>query len=128
MYSFVKNEKRRKLLGLITQLDDAIGLIVSKLATLGILDETIIAFTSDNGGPVYHSGNNSPLRGSKATVFEGGTRVRAFINAPDLVPFVNDGMFHAVDWLPTLLNAAIDNLNSMCRISYSIIFFLIFPF
>jgi arylsulfatase B len=106
MYSFVKNEKRRKLLGLITQLDDAVGMIINKLRELDLIENTIIAFTSDNGAPVYQSGSNYPLRGSKATVFEGGTRVRAFINAPGVIPFVNKGMFHAVDWLPTLLNAA----------------------
>ena len=40
----------------------------------------------------------------KMTVFEGGTRVRAFVNAPGIKPYVNDGMFHAVDYLPTILN------------------------
>lgn len=40
-------------------------------------------------------------------MFEGGHRVRAFINFPkDLKPAVYDGMFHSVDWLPTLLSAA----------------------
>ena len=41
------------------------------------------------------------------TVFEGGTRVRGFINHPDLNPGVYDGMLHAVDWMPTMLSAAI---------------------
>ena len=41
------------------------------------------------------------------TVFEGGTRVRGFINGKDINPFVYDGMFHAVDWMPTILHAAV---------------------
>ena len=42
------------------------------------------------------------------TVFEGGTRVRSFINGMDIKQFVYDGMFHAVDWLPTILHAAVN--------------------
>ncbi len=56
---------------------------------------------------MYANGNNLPLRGGKAQVFEGGTRVKSFINGKDLRPRVFDGMFHAVDWMPTILNAAI---------------------
>jgi arylsulfatase A-like enzyme len=41
------------------------------------------------------------------TVFEGGTRVKGFIYGKDLKPMVYEGMFHAVDWMPTVLNAAI---------------------
>ena len=43
------------------------------------------------------------------TAFEGGHRTRSFINNyPNLKPYVNEGMFHAVDWLPTILNAAVN--------------------
>jgi arylsulfatase A-like enzyme len=41
------------------------------------------------------------------TVFEGGTRVRGFINGKNLKPYVYDGMLHAIDWMPTILHAAI---------------------
>ena len=41
------------------------------------------------------------------TVFEGGTRVRGFIYGKNINPFVYDGMFHAVDWMPTILHAAV---------------------
>ena len=46
-------------------LDDSIGQIVAKLTSLGILNDTIIAFTSDNGGAVSKGGSNYPLRGMK---------------------------------------------------------------
>lgn len=51
---------------------------------------------------------NFPLRGGKSGVFEGGNRVRAFINMKGLEPSVYDGMFHSVDWVPTVLSAAIN--------------------
>lgn len=49
------------------------------------------------------------MRGGKTTVFEGGHRVRAFINGRNLGvnPFVYNGMFHSVDWIPTILSAAL---------------------
>ena len=88
--------------------DEAVGNITNKLEELKLLDDTIIFFMSDNGAQVNVGGRNHPLRGGKATVFEGGSRVRAFISSPDLKPYVNEGMFHAVDLLPTILNAALD--------------------
>ena len=93
---------------MVTILDEAIGNITKKLEELNLLNDTLIFFTSDNGGATYASGRNFPLRGGKMTAFEGGHRVRAFINGVDLKPYVNEGMFHSVDWLPTVLNAALD--------------------
>lgn len=61
-----------------------------------------------NGGEVKFSGRNHPLRGGKRTVFEGGSRVRAFINGKSLKPFVYEGMFHSVDLLPTLVSSALN--------------------
>ena len=94
-------------MGLVTQLDDAIGQIVAKLTSLGILNDTIIAFTSDNGGSVINGGSNYPLRGVKGTLYEGGHNVRAFISLPTLTSYVNSGLFHISDWLPTLVGGAV---------------------
>jgi len=57
---------------MVTILDEAIGNITQKLKDLDMLDDTLIVFTSDNGGAVYTSGRNYPLRGGKMTAFEGG--------------------------------------------------------
>lgn len=107
LYAHVKDADRRTYLGMVTALDDSIGNLTRKLDELGMLEDTIIAFTSDNGGATYASGRNFPLRGGKMTAFEGGHRVRAFINAPNTLAYEYNDMFHAVDWLPTLLNAAL---------------------
>jgi arylsulfatase B len=107
-YYYIQDPDRRKYLGMVTLLDEAIGNITKKLDDLNMLNDTMIFFTSDNGGAVYSSGRNYPLRGGKMTAFEGGHRVRAFINGPGLKPYVNEGMFHSVDWLPTVINAALD--------------------
>lgn len=62
-----------------------------------------------NGGEISDYQRNYPLRGGKTTVFEGGQRVRAFIYAQnlDIDPYVYNGMFHSVDWIPTVINAAL---------------------
>jgi len=72
--------------GMIRALDDSIGTIRAALEKLKIDDETIIIFTSDNGGQVVKKGkhitSNAPLRGQKAQTFEGGIRVPMIIHAP----------------------------------------------
>lgn len=62
-YSHIKNEERRKYLGQVSILDESIGNITMKLKELDLLDNTLIFFTSDNGGAVYTAGRNYPLRG-----------------------------------------------------------------
>merc|ERR1712018_415635 len=61
LYPEVKNEARRKLLAKASALDDAIGQIISALKSNGLYENSIIVFTSDNGGQVLHGGNNYPL-------------------------------------------------------------------
>ena len=54
--------------------------MIYKFKKIGLMENTLIFFMSDNGGDVtYSSGRNYPLRGSKFTVFEGGHKVRSFI-------------------------------------------------
>ena len=55
---------------------------------------------SDNGANPLEGGSNSPLRGEKTTVWEGGTRVPAVIRAPGLQPGLSQQLFHITDWLP----------------------------
>ncbi|MBT6380037.1 MAG: sulfatase-like hydrolase/transferase, partial [Opitutales bacterium] len=75
---------------------------------LGIRDDTLIIYMGDNGGsrPIY--AENTPLRGSKFTLYEGGTRVPLIISQPGTLPEsrVSDNVVSAFDLLPTMLSVA----------------------
>eukprot|EP00729_Bicosta_minor_P012106 gene12106-16616_t len=72
-------------------------------------NNTLIIFSSDNGGPADHA-NNYPFRGSKGSFFEGGTRVAAYISGGWLQPSLRgahmDKMMHITDWYGTLSTLA----------------------
>lgn len=92
------------------ELDAEVGAILKKLDDLGIADNTIIIFTSDNGSETFSwpDGGTSPFRGEKGTTFEGGFRVPTVIRWPGTIKpgtIINDIM-SAEDWLPTLVAAA----------------------
>lgn len=72
----IKNPKRRTYAAMVSAVDDGVGRLLDKLKETGQIDNTIIVFLSDNGGPLADNGsNNTPLRGQKGGVFEGGIRV-----------------------------------------------------
>lgn len=110
IYSHIKDLKRRKIIGMITLLDDLIGNLIDSLEETGLLKDTIIFFMSDNGGEIHDNGRNYPYRGGKRTVFEGGHKVRSFVydGSKSIKSSFYDGMFHSVDWLPTILSAALN--------------------
>ncbi len=102
---------RRTLAGMLAAVDEAIGQIVGALDAAGIRDNTLIVFSSDNGGP--RPGVNSPLRDYKASVYEGGVRAAAFATWPGKIPSgirVRQPM-HIIDWYPTLIKLAGGSLN-----------------
>ncbi|XP_078659954.1 arylsulfatase B-like isoform X1 [Branchiostoma floridae x Branchiostoma belcheri] len=108
MYANVEDENRRKLLGMVSALDEAVGNVTMAMKKTGLWDNTLVIFTTDNGGMIIQSGNNYPLRGGKATLWEGGTRGVAFAHGKMLqkTGYTNNEMIHAVDWFPTILAAA----------------------
>jgi len=67
--------KRRTYAAMVAALDEGVGKILAALADKGVADNTFVWFISDNGGGI--GSDNAPLRGRKATVFEGGIRVPA---------------------------------------------------
>ncbi len=97
---------------MIESMDDAIGTLLDTLDRLKIADNTVVIFTSDNGGNMYDEvdgttpTSNVPLRGGKATVFEGGTRVPGVIVWPGLVKSGtrSDSLVQSEDYYPTLLS------------------------
>jgi arylsulfatase A-like enzyme len=97
---------RQKLAGMLSAVDEAIGQIVAALETTGQRDNTLIIFSTDNGGPP--PGNNTPLRAFKGSIYEGGVRGCAFVNWPGHIPAdkrLKEPM-HTVDWYPTLVKLA----------------------
>jgi len=104
MYPHITYAPRQGCLAMISAVDESIGIGVAKLKENGLYENTLIVFTSDNGGPVDHA-NNFPYRGTKGTDFEGGTRVVAFISGglipKDMQGMKRDGLGHVCDWFAT---------------------------
>ena len=104
-YAHLKGN-RQKLAGMLAAVDEAIGQIEAALKQAGRLENTLIVFSSDNGGP--SPGDNTPLRDFKGSIFEGGTRAAAFATWPGHIPAgqrIRQPM-HMVDWYPTLIKQA----------------------
>jgi arylsulfatase A-like enzyme len=94
--------------GLVQQMDDAVGIVMDKLKALGLEENTIIVFTSDNGGVASgdaFSTTNSPLRGGKGYQWEGGIREPYFIKVPWMSSIKQVGYpVSGTDFYPTLLD------------------------
>jgi arylsulfatase A-like enzyme len=92
---------------MVSCLDDAVGRTVAALEKHGMRENTLILFSSDNGGPEQLGATNGPLRAGKGTLYEGGVRVVAFANWPkQLKPRECREPLHIVDWYPTILKLA----------------------
>jgi WD40 repeat protein len=92
---------------MVESMDESVGRLVRKLDELKIADRTLILFTSDNGG-LDTATSNAPLRGAKATPYEGGVRVPWTVCWPGVVPAgsVCTVPVASIDWYPTVLEAA----------------------
>lgn len=98
--------------GMIEAMDNAVGTVLAKLDELGLAENTIVCFTSDNGG--VSSGDafatsNLPLRGGKGRQWEGGIREPFYIKAPGVIGKqgeMNPVPVSGIDWYPTLLELA----------------------
>jgi len=91
------------------ELDDGVGVLLDKLDELGIADNTIVVFSTDNGAEkfTWPDGGTTPFRGEKGTTWEGGFRVPMMVRWPGTVKpgtVIND-IFSHEDWLPTLMAA-----------------------
>jgi arylsulfatase A-like enzyme len=114
------NEEKRAYAAMMTSLDTQVGRIVKALEKKGMRDNTLIFFTSDNGGiktmkshapggkPAKEPpASNGEFRDGKASLYEGGVRLPAFYNWPArLKPAVVNEPLHHVDLMPTLLALA----------------------
>ena len=97
----------KRYASLITHMDEAIGRIIDEIDKLGLRDNTLIIFTSDNGAaiqaPLEELKSNANLRGRKALLYEGGIRVPFIVNQPGKVNSQTlDNLIYFPDVLPTL--------------------------
>ncbi len=100
--------------GMLASLDRGIGRLLDELSALGLVDDTLVLFTSDNGPQFTGTGDNDSTRfncgyrGAKLLVYEGGIRLPAILRWPsglaERIPI--DDLVHFTDWLPTLLAVA----------------------
>lgn len=88
-------------------MDAEIATFLDQLVTLGIDRNTLIVYTTDNGGSTCNYGVNTPLRGTKYTLWEGGVRVPFIVRWPGALPAaqVCGGLVSSMDILPTALAA-----------------------
>jgi arylsulfatase A-like enzyme len=117
--SQIEGDVPRQYAACIMHLDDAVGQIIASLEKNGQRDNTLVIFTSDNGGSTAGNadqkypaddypqgklpGNNKPLRGIKGDLYEGGIRVPTIANWPGkLKPGKFDAPVQIIDWMPTL--------------------------
>ncbi len=92
------------------QMDDNIGVVITKLEQMGQLDNTILVFTTDNGAEVitYPDGGVTPFKGGKLTTWEGGMRAPCVIRWPGHIKpgTVFNDIFASLDWVPTFVDIA----------------------
>jgi arylsulfatase A-like enzyme len=100
--------KRAKLVALIEHLDDGIGKVLATLRETGLERDTLIVFTSDNGGQLEVGASNGPLRGSKGSMYEGGLKEPMVAVWPGHIPAGgrSERLGLTMDVLPTVLEAA----------------------
>lgn len=91
---------------MVTRLDHQVGRILDALAASGQADNTIVVFTSDNGGERFSS--TWPFTGRKTELLEGGLRIPAIVRWPGVTKpgSTSDAQVISMDWLPTFLAAA----------------------
>ena len=104
----IADEKLRKYAAMVCGMDDAVGKLLATLKEHKLTDDTLIVFFSDNGGPVGVTNcRNSPLRGAKGQLYEGGVRVPFVVSWPGAIkPGKFDHPVTSLDVFPTAVAAA----------------------
>jgi arylsulfatase A-like enzyme len=118
-YPSISDPNRKAYAAMISVIDDEVGKLVAALDKRGLRDNTLIVFSSDNGGvrSSLFSGDtkvtgdlpasNGPYRDGKGTLYEGGSRVVALANWPGRIkPGTIDQPIHISDWFPTFAKLA----------------------
>ncbi|KAM7304208.1 arylsulfatase B [Ixodes scapularis] len=112
-YHDIGHWNRTLYAGMVSALDESVGAVVEALGKRGMLSDTVLVFSSDNGGDTNGENPNYasswPFKGQKRTLWEGGIHVPGFIWSPlfsGMRGFDYNNIFHISDWLPTLYQLA----------------------
>lgn len=102
------SETRANLVAFIEHMDYGIGQVIDALKETGVYENTVILFTSDNGGRLADEANNGPYRDGKQTLYEGGLRVPTGVSWPAKMEAgtESDRILLTMDIFPTFLEAA----------------------
>ena len=105
---------------MIEAMDQSVGEIVAALDRHELQENTLIVFTSDNGGYLRYSGgfenisSNGPLKGQKGQMYEGGHRVPTIVSWPNRIQAdVTSELAHSTDWFPTFAKLAGVSIDDM---------------
>lgn len=107
-FTSIEDIHRRIFAAMLASLDDSVGRILDKLRQVGVERDTMVIFLSDNGGPTRElTSRNTPLRGEKGDMYEGGLRVPFLVQWPATLPSgkVVESAISSLDLLPTLATA-----------------------
>jgi arylsulfatase A-like enzyme len=108
-FDHILGQQRQTFAAMMSAMDDAVGRVLGKIRELGQEENTLIFFLSDNGGPTGQTtSSNAPLRGYKATTWEGGVRVPFCVQWKGRLPAGKtvDAPVIQLDILPTAIAAA----------------------
>jgi arylsulfatase A-like enzyme/beta-glucanase (GH16 family) len=116
-FDHIENQKRRTYAAMVSAVDDGVGNVLDKLEELGISDNTMVFFLSDNGGPEEQNGSdNGILREGKSSLYEGGIRVPFAMQWPSRIAAgkVYDEPVIALDIFATAVgNAGVSPKNQL---------------
>ncbi|MGB6220519.1 sulfatase family protein [Haloferula sp.] len=102
------DEKRAMNVAFVEHLDDCIGKVLTAIKSAGLEEDTIVVFTSDNGGALHYAQNNDPWRGGKQEHYDGGLRVPFAVRWPGKIPAGGESNYQGLvfDLFPTFLELA----------------------
>lgn len=107
-YTSLGNQPRRHYAAMLSGVDEAVGEIVAEMRNQGFYRNSVLIYSSDNGGQPLSGGCNWPLRGGKGSYWEGGVRAVGFVHSPllKIKRKISRALIHVSDWYPTLLHLA----------------------